>query len=1177
MIARLLSCAVAGMLCISTAHAWDTKEFEPKGKGEKAKWQSAYVCMKGGTDACEKNEHEQASNRALKRLAPNSPWGIGGRQDFYALDLNAEYFRSELKGIGEEDYIPTLKKVPLEQRLLPPPPHFAGLPDYSYTVYDWANKNQLCPALPFDHPDKANCHVFSGWHGARLNASHFGNQAVMSYKRMHAIALQLARRASDMRRKARGINEATLKAHIPAIREAEYLAMVYEAAGHHYLGDRWATGHMFDRWGAPEYIKGDYQDPKLAKTAGALTGMLHGHESVSGVPDALSSPELDIATLVAPRWRFPDDETTYPGVGDYRLKNMIKKKFGGEYAWTYYTDYDLPVKVQEEWLLECLAAGYRDVIRAFGAYGGGYGIDKVKITNAGQPQPRYNCFTPRVTNASMLQGWGRTFLTKAALEDASTIYVIGRFVFSPAGELSNRSAGQLLAGLGPRERASLTRMTERLVRYAKRNKDGIEMSSGGIGRLGRMPTGARFPIASYLEPEDIKILPKTKDQRGRDQLSIFGLFNRAGADFMCGETPAILEELRGSTDQKARAICRILAQRLYKGTPKAYNGEQRETPSVDFQNDRTAISPLCAITADKTVEGIDAPMRLTPGYVSWEAGQGGGYKKTGAFSSDAWSVSNQSIANWCDNIPVLEPLPDRDDMDKDIVARVSGRKQLITLKGQNLGDTKGRLLLGATYDNAREIADVTSWNERGIQFRFGEQFTKITFVEAGTKDFPQARLTYAFVERAAGQGGVTGSEKSVGRFAILDNGPQVINVKIVQAGDTQLEYDRGMEDGVRAAEGTYKTFRPIGPGVADITLTLDTPLDLITQSLRASFGSIAVDLSPQSSTQWTGRFTVPEGRGLESMRGFHPIRVRMRTDDAPYRALASAAGSRTGKALFVLLDEEPIYLKAVRVTGPEGTIYDAQWEDRRGGDGEGHRILNVAARKPAPQEGSGTMTLTFSAPIAQKPDVTLSGQRVTLTGEGPTWQAPVSYGALAQLASKQHNILVRIKDAAGKSLDGAPKSIAVLPAPPKMTSPIWRRYEATQYGDTSYSGGTDRWHYISAEEEEDASGLAGLWASSDYECGADGSGLYEEALVSVDGQYVTAVKTKGDSCVLEGMVTWQGMYDRGKIIGRFSTREPKPGAPLNSVAVILNRVGPDEIRQDSTSGSAAMTFKRLKP
>lgn len=1166
------------------AGAWDTKELH--GGGANDGWQSAYLCLNSSTEECKRNEHEQVSNTALAMVAPQSPWLIGVRTDFYAVALNAELFRPEIKGIGEEKFIAPQPETGLERRLLPPPPHFAGLPDFSYTVYDWANKNQFCPALPENHPDVANCHVFAAWHGARLNASHFGNQAVMSYKRMHAIAMELAYRAGDMRREARLQGKATVEAHIEAIREAEYLALVYESAGQHYLGDRWATGHMFDRWGAPEYIKGKYDDPQKAFLAGALTGVMHGYESKFGIPDALSSPELDGLDLIIPDWRFPTEEQTYPGVGDYRFQDLQDKGFGKEYSWTYYLDSYLPVSEQEKWLIGCLSAGYREVIYLFGYHESGYGIDNVAVSNGGMNYQDEKCFSPRVTNESMLQGWGRTSLTSVAMRDGGVINVAGRLVLSKTfggseGDYQTNKITDAFS-LGPKERASLTRLSERLVRHTKRDRTGIEMSSS-LGNFGDMPTGAAFSIASYFEPEDITQLSKREDPRGKDKQSVFGLFNRAGADFICEETPRLLEELRLAKETNKRAMCRILAQRLYKGTVKDYEGLQSETPSLDFLIDKTPVQPLCMIAAEDSVLGDDAPKRLAPGYVGWLDAQEPNEDIAEPFSSDTWEVSNQSIANWCDGVPVLNSLADNFDRNQDVVARFGSEDQKITIRGENFGSTKGRLLLGQKLDSAIEVNDIVFWDENIIEFRIEEQYSTLDFEDADFEEDPYARVIYAFIERAAVADDIETARKSVGRFAVIDQGPKVVGFKLSQSGEVKLDYERSMMGRERAAIGTYRAFRPLIPGTGEIAINFDVDVDAETSSVRVTIDQLTVDATYVSPKEWRAELTIPEGREFEMMRGHHFVRVNLKADGGAYNNVYAATGAKASEALFSLVDETPRHLEAVQVDGPEGIIYRASWEDRSGEEGPIQRVLNVETRTPAPSEGDGMLLVSFSGPVAKAPTVTLGGETVFLSGSGMNWRGSITFENLAEGGDGIKNLVVQAEDIAAKGLDAAPTTMVTLPSPPKVTMPIWTSYESSKSGASSVSGGADRWHYISTEEVADPSNLNGIWTTSDYGCiyegGGEGTGLYEEIEITTEGQLVTAVKKTGDSCVGAGEVTWEGIYDRGKILGHTNGRDPSVSSAFKTTTIVVDVVGPDELTLKVPSQADSfndLNFKRLK-
>ena len=780
--------------------AWDTKEFHPKDADEKNKWQSIYLCLNGQHFFCARNEHEQVSNDALKRASPANPWLIGGRTDFYTYDLNASYFRKDLAGLGNEEYILSEDENELERRLLPPVPHFAGLPDFSYTLYDWANKNQFCPALPDDHPDKANCHVFEGWHAARLNASHFGTQATKSYQRMHAIALSHARRAASLRQAA-NIDAATLKHHEETIREAEYLALAYEAVGHHFLSDRWAIGHMFDRWGAPEYLDGVYDDPRGAKLAGVLTGILHGHESVSGLPDALSSPELDSGILIVPNWRFPPESDdpelvvsataeTYPGVGDYRYEDMNDGGFGAEY--TYLSeiefeplpnsgslpssgvpmirarDFRLDVIAQREWMMSCLASGYGEVIRTFGSNeSGGYGIDKMQLSPSGMAVQSPKCFTPRATNIAIAQGWELNSMIVNLGIGQGVFSTMARTVLLPYADIliEGGQEAKLGARLTPAERASLVRFTAKVRRRAREAPYGTDLAEGGFGKFGKISTGDKYLVASYFEPENSDDLP-VRVPNGRDKEGLFGVFNRAGSDFVCDQSEDILFDIRESQAPADQHVCQLVAQRLYEGTWEDYSGAQSELQSANFAEDKTKVSPVCSLVRPELsfAKSSDMPQRLHPGYVPWSpaiGNQGG----QGPYSSADTKLSNQSVANWCHRVPVLDYSSGDEALQNDVVARFEEDDEEIVLSGRHFGETKGTVRLGGALPRAVPVSNITSWSDTEIRFVLGEQKSQMGFEKFESASGEEYEETFVFIERHNDSNSLY-NLRSAGRFSL---------------------------------------------------------------------------------------------------------------------------------------------------------------------------------------------------------------------------------------------------------------------------------------------------------------------------------------------------------------------------------------------------------------------------
>lgn len=155
-----------------------------------------------------------------------------------------------------------------------------------------------------------------------------------------------------------------------------------------------------------------------------------------------------------------------------------------------------------------------------------------------------------------------------------------------------------------------------------------------------------------------------------------------------------------------------------------------------------------------------------------------------------WTVSNQFIADWCDGVPILGLLPDTADAVEDVLARVTDASQLVTVKGVDLGDKQGKLRLGQDEGKALQIKDILSWSDKSIQFHLGEQCSTLVFKDAGFPQEPKSRVIYAFVGRAAAQDDLASARKSVGRFAVVDQGPEVVQVKITQAAVPKIEYLR---------------------------------------------------------------------------------------------------------------------------------------------------------------------------------------------------------------------------------------------------------------------------------------------------------------------------------------------------------------------------------------------------
>jgi len=155
---------LAAWLLLLAGATWGWETEVSGGLGE-ADWRSLYrdppraggpfgVVLHG-------NEHAEISALALHSL------GLDGLLElrWEAVDLNATVFRKE-GSVADPPHVTV--RDGLVRRALPSPVMFSGLPDFSYTIYDWINRNRLCPALPPHAKGREHCHNFAWWLGAGL-------------------------------------------------------------------------------------------------------------------------------------------------------------------------------------------------------------------------------------------------------------------------------------------------------------------------------------------------------------------------------------------------------------------------------------------------------------------------------------------------------------------------------------------------------------------------------------------------------------------------------------------------------------------------------------------------------------------------------------------------------------------------------------------------------------------------------------------------------------------------------------------------------------------------------------------------------------------------------------------------------------------------------------------------
>ncbi|MEE2525719.1 VWA domain-containing protein [Hyphobacterium sp. HN65] len=1120
--------AVIGIAVFASAH--DTKDAARIGEfsghvADRDKWHAIYYCHGSTLDNCRENEHAWLAQTALDRAAPRSPWNFSADDDLFVLDLATGYFRPEIAERPGSSWDPD-DVMGLPQRRLPGPANFAGVPDFSYTMYDWINRNTHCPpapggAMPAGVP--GDCHNYTYWQGGGFNASHFGSQATRSYLQLHQTALSLAARARLLRSRISG-DPANLEAYRDVIREAEHEALAYEAYAQHFLQDRWAMGHMFERWGSPEYnANGIGWDPTRALLAGGFTGIIHGHQSVTHVPDALSSPEVGAtetitnltaraltslrqavglvdedfevpaASIYIPVWRHANEEETHPGVGDYRAWDMMRLRYAARldvagHLLEYNSETALPVQRQRRELLACSTAGYREVIAAFGQNSAGYGIDDVALSPAAGESLGDHCFDTWATNESMVAGMGPEFIAAGGIATLSQALVrIGVYTAESSGQGSRNALPPELRGLvyTRNDTFSLTRIYVQARLAAYRNANGIDLAQGGMGALSGVPTGDTYPIASYLEPGDLTTLPDS-DPRGRDAETIFGFYNRSHADYFCRRSEELLDSLRGSSEDSDRATCRIMAQRLYEEA-RGDGPDVEEYSSVILNGSRERTEPLCRLASEGWAAphfGGDRIDILHPGYVPWDFAA----DESRSFAMDDAQLSYQSVANWCDRTPVIDARDEEDLLAASVVAVIENTRDTLEIRGRHFGDSTGHLAIGLTPDSAIPLTEILSWSDTRIRFRVEAEFDQLAFRESAisTGGFSDSHV---FITRA-GDAADDPGQLSAGRFVIRREvrPPRLTRVEVTAHGEDQpvyfttlpeppsrLDEEAGwlFEPTEENASGDAETaFRPVQPGARlTIELTFDEDIDRDAEGQIISLGGEPLEGRWTSRRRWRGERVIADGDAFDALRGPQTLEVYVQSERGAWTdGDPESPGSEPDRETVLLYDRIPVVLESIEVRADGQNIYGAEWTS--GPDYEGvrnltlgtldyeSRILDITEARAVPASGTGRMRLEFSMPLDDAPTIRVGGSNATVSGEGRRWRAQFDVEEAASLQDSNGDIQITV-GLTGQALDADPATPAAI-APPDQWSngTYWADLDQRRGGPAGTDGGEDVWHRL---------------------------------------------------------------------------------------------------------------------
>jgi DNA-binding beta-propeller fold protein YncE len=482
------------------------------------------------------------------------------------------------------------------------PDEFAMLPDFSFSLYDWASGNETCPVRGYTSDGGVECHAFKGHMGA-ANANHFPPQSGQWYRRLHSMALERARSCAMVRAQVVMADPASDRRFTPFWRECESEALTLEALAQHYMQDNWSAGHSWERWGSSDLdqfspvfdplISGMFAPERMrivhGLVVGAFAGMIHGMEpSFPSLPDALCFPHDDIFVgRGALRMRAG---------GDDHLRDLLT---------------GIPaLSTQRDQLLACSASGIREVYSAFGAQPA-FGALGAPRPVPGSPSVSIPaspsdpaCEPYRATNRAFSHGLG----IDANLPVVGTTFIPIETVLNTFHLTANVVLPQPLRTISNVATAGLTFDATRLAlnaRLAARidPEQTYTASLQGTGEgpytlLGVSPNRqyvvpATGVLASYQDPG--LPWPATTDTATPDAssraLTLARTFHRAHAADLCRTTTAAtLDTLRanamaatGNSDTDAarcEACVEVASRHLRVGAPGAY--ETRAEPFCHF-------------------------------------------------------------------------------------------------------------------------------------------------------------------------------------------------------------------------------------------------------------------------------------------------------------------------------------------------------------------------------------------------------------------------------------------------------------------------------------------------------------------------------------------------------------------------------------------------------------------
>ena len=419
---------------------------------------------------------------------------------------------------------------------------FAHIPDWSWSVFDYLLGNEHCflndvAREPLERIQA--CHQFTT-HMGPANSTHFPPQARAVYLLYHRIALDLAVRCSELAdtlREDASVYPAAAQRHLPAgLRDylqktvlvaCEREAMAFEAIATHYSGDAWSSGHMWQRWGMPDYpglLPLPFQPLKegrqwFAVALGAWSGIQHGWRAVAAGTLKLAGRDAEHDRLCMPgpfygvdqhevQWKYPGQDTLHSGAGDdylFPCKGLYKTDAAGKplpiwaltnspvIAEKRLNHYDKPVHLmgfQSERMLDCLAAGFRRTYNA----GPRLQTDGAPLPDGPIADPDdERCWTQRVTNRSFYLGTGMSAWPASRSPAFYARVMIHRILreYGASPDLVDRRIARYLDRLSRAVRISMTAQQTRVAFLGLTDPEGTQLAELEGAVMGSLLTFGR--------------------------------------------------------------------------------------------------------------------------------------------------------------------------------------------------------------------------------------------------------------------------------------------------------------------------------------------------------------------------------------------------------------------------------------------------------------------------------------------------------------------------------------------------------------------------------------------------------------------------------------------------------------------------------------------------------------